>query len=203
MEPNIIEKISTDLRNLPRTSAPKDLEQKLAAKITEYESSKLLGVKQTFPIVEFFKNPIFAPAFSLAVVVLLIFFTIQANDNLGNEIPLMLPKAESKLSEDNLFKDVLITNKKILPHKREVVVARTRSRKPLQLGPGVSLDASLPRSVFKVESVETNVSFSLPNEPTIIRIPPPAQYEPQRTVGFESATSRNRDSVNPILRRNR
>lgn len=203
MEPNTIEKISTDLRNLPKTLAPKDLEQKLVIKIAEYERSKLSGVKQKSPIVEFFRNPIFAPAFSLAVVVLLIFFTVKTNSNLENEISLMLPKAEPRLSEDNSLKDIQITNKIVLPKKREVVVARTRSKAPLQLGPGVSLDEQLSRSASGMESVETTVSFSFPNEPSFIRIPPPVQYGPQRTVGFESTPVRSRDTINPTLRRNR
>lgn len=203
MEPNTIEKISTDLRNLPKTLAPKDLEQKLAIKIAEYERLKLVGIKRRSPFVEFFKNPIFAPAFSLAAVVLLIFFTVKANTILENEISLMLPKAEPRLNEDNSLKDIPITNKIVLPKKREIVVARTRNREPLQLGPGVSLDEQLSRSASGMESIETTVSFSFPNEPALIRIPPPVQYGPQRTVGFESTPVRSRDTIYPALRRNR
>ncbi len=203
MESNIIDKISTDLRNLPKISTSEDFEQKLSKRIADYETSKLLSVRQPLAVFEFFKNPIFAPALSLVVVTFLIIFAVKSNSSVGNEVLLMLPKAESKLSEDNSLKDIPVTNRIVLPKKKEIVVARTRNREPLQLGPGVSLDQPYSTSTSDLESIETTVSFSFPSEPTLIRIPPPAQYAPQRTVGFESNTNRNRDTVIPNPKRNR
>lgn len=203
MESNIIDNISTDLRNLPKIAASENFEQNLANRIAEYEISKQPNFRQTSPVFGFFKNPIFAPALSLAIVTVLILFAVNANSNLRDEGLLMLPKAKSKLSEDNSLKDIPIPNKIVLPKKKEIVVARNRNREPIQLGPGVSLDQPLSTSTTHLETIETNAGFSFPSEPTLIRIPPPAQYGPQRTVGFESTTNRTRDTVISNLRRNK
>lgn len=202
MEQKIFERLVTDLKNLPKTDAPKDLEQRLSQRIAEYERDKLRPSKKRIPAFEFFKNPILAPAFSIVFVFLLLLFSVHSNKG-DEKFVSSVPKAEPKLTEDNMMKDIPIASKINLPKRKDIVVARARMRLPLELGPGVSLDNPTGRDDFGTGGIETTVSFPFPNGPVQIRIPPPGYSTFSKQVEMNVDPRMLRDSILRLNFRNR
>lgn len=167
METRNIEKLLTDLKNLPKQNAPEDFEDKLLQRISNYEmkqSSGELSFKNFFKVIY---NPIYLPAFTIVIVALMIVYTIEKNKlNLQSQIS--LEKAVPVVQENST--QVLEPQKISVPKKREYVLKRDKIK--LNLGPGISLDEE-EYSYNPAQSKQEIVDFPFPNEPVTIRIPPP------------------------------
>lgn len=164
-----IEKLLTDLKNLPKQKAPADLEEKLLQRIQNFERSLSSGERPLKQIFRAYFNPIYVPAFTILIVALSIVLTITRNDeDFKNEVA-TIEKATPVVQEQ--ITQVTEPQKISVPKKKEFVVKRDKPR--LNLGPGVSLDEK-EYSFYPNESKRSSlIDFPYPNEPITIRIPPP------------------------------
>ncbi len=162
-----IEKLLTDLKNLPKQNAPEDLEVKLLQRISNYENRKSSGESSLKYFIKAYFNPIYVPAFTIILVAVMIVYTLDRNKaNIQPQI--ILEKATPVVQE--LQTQASEPQKISVPKKREYVVKRDKMK--LNLGPGVSLDE--PDYSYKAERTkQTFIDFPFPDEPVTIRIPPP------------------------------
>lgn len=164
-----IEKLLTDLKNLPKQNAPEDFEQKLLMRINLYESQKSSGEMSFRRIFVNYFSPIYVPAFTIVLVAVLIVYTLNRNQFKINSIETPIEKAIPVVQdEQSVAKDE--PQKISVPKKRNYVVKRDRLK--LNLGPGVNLDERM--NYEDIESTTPSlVSFPITDEPVTIRIPPP------------------------------
>lgn len=162
-----IEKLLTDLKNLPKQSAPEDFEIRLFQRISDYEKRKSSGEAPLRNFIRSYFNPIYAPAFTIIVVAFMIVYSLDRNKlNIQPQTP--LEKATPVVQETQA--QAMEPQKISVPQKKDFVVKRYRAK--LNLGPGVSLDE--PEYSYKSnEAKHQFVDFPFPNEPVTIRIPPP------------------------------
>lgn len=164
-----IEKLLTDLKNLPKQKAPEDLEEKLLQRIQNFERSLSSGERPLKRIFRSYFNPIYVPAFTILLVALSIVLTITRNDEYFKNEVATIEKATPVVQEQ--ITQVTEPQKISVPKKKEFVVKRDKPR--LNLGPGVSLDEK-EYSFHPNESKQSSlIDFPYPNEPITIRIPPP------------------------------
>jgi len=193
-----IEKLLTDLKNLPKQNAPEDFEQKLLMRINLYESQKSSGELSFRRFVLNYFNPIYVPAFTIVLVAVLIVYTLNRNQIKVNSIEASVEKAIPIVQEEQpITKNE--PQKISVPKKRDYVVRRDRMK--LNLGPGVNLDE---RNNYR--DVETTtpalVNFPFTDEPVTIRIPPPEvifKNELERLNNFNN----HKDSIRLINSRRR
>jgi len=164
-----IEKLLTDLKNLPKQNAPEDFEQKLLMRINLYESQKSSGEMSFRRIFVNYFSPIYVPAFTIVLVAVLIVYTLNRNQFKINSIETPIEKAIPVVQdEQSVAKNE--PQKISVPKKRNYVVKRDRLK--LNLGPGVNLDERM--NYEDIESTTPSlVSFPITDEPVTIRIPPP------------------------------
>lgn len=164
-----IEKLLTDLKNLPKQNAPEDFEQKLLMRINLYESQKSSGEMSFRRIIVNYFSPIYVPAFTIVLVAVLIVYTLNRNQFKINSIETPIEKAIPVVQdEQSVAKNE--PQKISVPKKRNYVVKRDRLK--LNLGPGVNLDERM--NYEDIESTTPSlVSFPITDEPVTIRIPPP------------------------------
>lgn len=140
MGTNNIEKLLTDLKNLPKQKAPENFEQKLFERIKNFEIEKSRG--EFFILYSKWRkmfNPILAPALTIVIVLGLIYYVVDNNETYSEKVIQQTEKAEPKVSTStNLLTQKNTTDKIITKRKKNLVVSR--GQLPLQLGPGVSLD---------------------------------------------------------------
>lgn len=162
-----IEKLLTDLKNLPKQNAPEDFEAKLLQRISSYENARSSGEKSFNNYFRLFYNPVYVPAFTIIIVALVIVYTIQRNKldihsqvSIEKAIPIV-QEAQSEVKEPQKIS---------VPKKKDYVVKRTKMK--LDLGPGINLD----ETEYSLNPGATNnqfINFPFPDEPVTIRIPPP------------------------------
>ncbi|MCX7612392.1 MAG: hypothetical protein N2043_12480 [Ignavibacterium sp.] len=163
------EKLLTDLKNLPKQNAPEDFEEKLFRRINDYEMSRASGEKSIRKFFVPFLNPIYAPAFVLIIVGILIAYTVNQNNPEVQTQNTTVEKATPVIQEQ--ITQITEPQKISVPKKKEFVVKRDRAK--LNLGPGINLD----EETFSFNPNQTKqtsfIEFPYPNEPITIRIPPP------------------------------
>jgi len=164
-----IEKLLTDLKNLPKQNAPEDLEKKLLEKINLYEKRKSSGVSFLKRFIISYYDPIYAPAITIVLAAFAIVYTVNQNQIKVDSAEASIEKAVPVIQETQLTTQNE-PQKISVPKKRDYVVKRDRIK--LNLGPGVSLDE---REIYENEkpSSPTLINFPFTNEPVTIRIPPP------------------------------
>lgn len=167
-----IEKLLTDLKNLPKEKTGEDFEQKLLEKIHLYESNKLIDSSESWFNFRRFFNPILAPAFTLIFVFGFIFYHIERNDFQNQTSNSEVIKATPVLAEEEK-ENVVPTTKIKTPKRKDIVI--TKVRLPLNLGPGVSLDEPTQNDPsYETISSDRMIEFPYTNKPIQIRIPPPS-----------------------------
>lgn len=193
-----IEKLLTDLKNLPKQKAPEDLEEKLLQRIQNFERSLASGERPFKRWFSEYFNPIYVPAFTIVIVAFSIIFTITQNDDdFKNEITTIekaIPVVQEQVTQVNEPQKISV------PKKKEFVVKRDKPR--LNLGPGVSLDEKEYSYSPNDNKQPSLVDFPYPNEPITIRIPPPELIfkEELERMGIQVG---NRDSIRLINNRRR
>ncbi len=191
-----IEKLLTDLKNLPKENAPKDFEEKLLQKIYNYERSFSSGEIKAHKKVRVYLSPIFVPAFTIVLVAVLIAYTVSQNDTITQVDYSSIEKATPVVHEQPTQMNE--PQKISVPKRKDFVVKRDRVK--LNFGPGVSLD----EQDYSYNPTETNqpsfINFPSPNEPITIRIPPPEVIfrEEFERIGIPT---NNRDSIRLINNR--
>lgn len=191
-----IEKLLTDLKNLPKENAPKDFEEKLFQRIYNYEKSFSSGEIKAHRKVTVYLNPIFVPAFTIVLVAILIGYTVTQNDTITKADYSSIEKATPVVQEQE--PQVNEPQKISVPKRKDFVVKRDKIK--LNLGPGVSLD----EQDYSFNPAETNkslfIDFPSTNEPITIRIPPPEVIfrEEFERIGIPT---NNRDSIRLINNR--
>lgn len=199
MGTNNIERLLTDLKNLPKQNAPEDFEQKLLQRIKFYEERKSSGETFLRRFVINYYNPIYVPAFTIVLVVILIVYTINQNQIKVNAIETSIEKAIPIVQENQLIHKSE-PQKISVPKKRDFVVKRDRVK--LNLGPGVSLDEKDHSYENGKSGPPSLVNFPIVNEPITIRIPPPEEIfnnEIERLNNFID----HRDSINKVSTKRR
>jgi hypothetical protein len=199
MGTNNIEKLLTDLKNLPKQNAPEDFEQKLLERINLYERRKSSGESIFRRFILNYYNPIYVPAFVIVLLAVLIVYSVNQNQVKFNSIEASIEKA-IPIVQENQSVSKNEPQKITVPKKRDFVVKRDRVK--LNLGPGLSLD----ERDYANESGKSNqpslVTFPIINEPITIRIPPPEEIfnnEIEKLNNFNN----NRDSLNKFNLRRR
>lgn len=183
-----IEKLLTDLKNLPKQSAPEDFEAKLLQRISSYENARSSGERLFNNYFRLFYNPIYVPAFTIIIVALVIVYTIQRN-KIDIQSQVSIEKATPIVQE--FPSEVKEPQKISVPKKKDYVIKRAKMK--LDLGPGINLDET-EYSLNPGANNNQFVNFPFPNEPVTIRIPPPEvifRQELQR----ERITNQNKDSI--------
>lgn len=169
METRDLEKLLTDLKNLPKQNAPEDFEIKLFQRISLFENKKSSGEVLLKRFIGLFYNPIYVPAFTIILVAIVIVFTLNRNQTIIKYEIIEIEKATPVLQETQT--QTVQPQKISVPKKKDFVVKRDKIK--LNLGPGVSLDES-DYSLNPTESEKSSfISFPFPKEPVTIRIPPP------------------------------
>lgn len=172
MGTNNIEKLLTDLKNLPKQKAPENFEQKLFERIKNFEIEKSRG--EFFILYSRLRkmfNPILAPALTIVIVLGLIYYVVNNNETYSEKIIQQIEKAEPKVSTSiNLLTQKNTTDKIITKRKKNVVVSR--GQMPLQFGPGVSLDETDDFESTISINFEDLMNHSLKEKAVQFRIPP-------------------------------
>ena len=195
-----IEKLLTDLKNLPKETAGEDFEQKLLERINQYEarqsldwSEKLIGIKRIF-------NPILAPALTILMAFGIIYYYLDKNNFQSQHFSGEIDRAKPIIVEEE--NEIITPPTKIkTPKKKDIVI--TKVRVPLNLGPGVSLDEKLSiESSFENISNERLIDFPNINKPFQIRIPPPNINFDEEFENF-IFMGRTKDSIRLVNSKNR
>ncbi len=194
MGTNNIERLLTDLKNLPKQNAPEDFEQKLLQRINLFEARKSSGESIFRRFIINYYNPIYVPTFTLVLVGVLIFYALNQNQVQVNSTEASIEKAIPIIQENQLvFKNE--PQKITVPKKQDFVVKRDRVK--LNLGPGISLDEKDYSYENGKSGPPSLVNFPSVNEPITIRIPPPEEIfknEIDRLNNFNN----HRDSINKV-----
>lgn len=187
---NNIEKLLQDLKNLPKQFAPEDFEYKLLERISLYENRKSSGVRFTPGMIRF--NPIYATAFTMIIVIVLIVYSVQNNRIETVQKVQMVEKAVPEVqSQDRV--DQVQPQKINVPAKKDFVVRR--SKLPLNLGPGVSLDEPELSNQNQPSRRSTFIGYPLDEEAITIRIPPPNVLFNQEIENFNIFQKEYKDSI--------
>lgn len=172
MGTNNIEKLLTDLKNLPKQKAPENFEQKLFERIKNFEIEKSRG--EFFILYSKWRkmfNPILAPALTIVIVLGLIYYVVDNNEIYSEKVIQQIEKAEPKVSTStNLLTQKNTTDKIITKRKKNLVVSR--GQLPLQLGPGVSLDETDDFESTISINFEDLMNHSFKEKAVQFRIPP-------------------------------
>ncbi|MCR4417498.1 MAG: hypothetical protein NUV92_07115 [Ignavibacteria bacterium] len=194
MGTNNIEKLLTDLKNLPKQCAPEGFEQKLLERIHKYENSKTSGESIFRRFIITYYNPIYVPALTIILVAVLIVYTVSNNQIKINSVESSIEKAIPVIQETQQITKTE-PQKISVPKKRDYVVKRDKIN--LNLGPGINLDERDYSSENENPTSPTFVNFPFPDEPITIRIPPPEvifKNEMERLNNF----NHNKDSIRMI-----
>lgn len=169
---NNIEKLLTDLKNLPKQKAPENFEQKLFERIKNFEIEKSRG--EFFILYSKWRkmfNPILAPALTIVIVLGLIYYVVDNNETYSEKVIQQIEKAEPKVSTStNLLTQKNTTDKIITKRKKNLVISR--GQLPLQLGPGVSLDETDDFESTISINFEDLMNHSFKEKAVQFRIPP-------------------------------
>lgn len=187
---NNIEKLLQDLKNLPKQSAPEDFEIKLSERISFYEERKSSGEKLTLRMIRF--NPIYATAFTMIIVIALIVYSVQNNRIEPVQKAEVVEKAIPEIQVQPQIEQVE-PQKINVPVKKDFVVKR--SKLPLNLGPGVSLDEPEFSNENQPTRRSTFVGYSLDEEAITIRIPPPDVLFNEEIENFKTFQREYKDSI--------
>lgn len=194
-----IEKLLTDLKNLPKQNAPEDLEERLLQRISEYERKLASGESKFKSFIRIYLNPVYVPALTIVISAALILYTLDKNKLNKQSQDLTIEKAIPVVQEET--QDDKVEPQKIsVPKKRDFVIKRDKTK--LNLGPGINLD----EPEYSYNPSETKqpafIDFPFPEEPVTIRIPPPEiifrKELEQVGIPFE-----NKDSIRFINNRRR
>jgi len=194
-----IEKLLTDLKNLPKQNAPEDLEKKLLEKINLYEKRKSSGVSFLKRFIISYYDPIYAPAITIVLAAFAIVYTVNQNQIKVDSAEASIEKAVPVIQETQLTTQNE-PQKISVPKKRDYVVKRDKIR--LNLGTGVSLDERDISYENEKSTPPALVNFPFTDEPITIRIPPPEvifKNELEKLNNF----SNNKDSIRMINSRRR
>jgi hypothetical protein len=169
METRNIEKLLTDLKNLPKQNAPEDFEEKLLLRISNYERQKSSGESQISRLIRMYFNPVYVPALTIVIVAIVIVYTLDRNQLNHKNHETVVDKAIPIIQETATINNE--PQKISIPKKKDFVVKRSKEK--LNLGPGISLDEPEFTSNPSSKSQPAFVGFPFPDEPVVIRIPPP------------------------------
>ncbi|MCX8009699.1 MAG: hypothetical protein N3A61_00970 [Ignavibacteria bacterium] len=198
MEPKIFEKLITDLKNLPKTKAPENLEQELLRRINQDKYSEKKSIKEKLFHFNIFKEPIFATVAAIVLVFILVLSALESNENQFNTVTKVFEKAVPSISESSDKPVLPLKNKIALTQKKIAQRTKQRSNEPLpfQIGAGTNLDQlEVSKSTVTDETNSFGIETGFPNEPVQIRIPPPARLNPNILIEEERALKSTIDSI--------
>ncbi len=187
---NNIEKLIQDLKNLPKQFAPEDFESKLMERISLYENRKSSGVRFTPGMIRF--KPIYATAFTMIIVIALIVYSVQNNRIETVQRVQVVEKAVPEVQIQDQA-DQVQPQKINVPVKKDFVVKRTKL--PLNLGPGVSLDKPEFSNENQPARRSIFVGYPLDEEAITIRIPPPDVLFNKEIENFKTFQREYKDSI--------